>query len=205
MQLLLETAPFGSSCAPLPALIAVSQLAHKSSDTNTSDLCRKTKRRVFTGDSVLGIGASGRRVASTSTSEIPGTSPTGRPEAVLQPFRGVVGRGRATPYTIQFQMDDDPVGTGVLRLAICGTGARRIGVTVNGEPAGYIALNFGDGVIARHQVQGLWYERDLEFDASLLRRGRNTLELIVPEGSINAGVVYDYVRLELKGPSDGSS
>jgi rhamnogalacturonan endolyase len=91
------------------------------------------------------------------------------PDARVQPFRGVVGRGRATPYTIQFQMDDDPVGTGVLRLAICGTGARPIGVTVNGKPAGSIDLGFGDGVIARHQIQGRWYEREFEFDVSLLQ------------------------------------
>ncbi len=47
-------------------------------------------------------------------------------------------------------------------------------------------------------VQGIWYERALKFDASLLKAGDNTLTLTVPAGSINDGVVYDYLRLELR-------
>jgi hypothetical protein len=31
----------------------------------------------------------------------------------------------------------------------------------------------------------------------LLRPGENSLTLIVPEGALTAGVVYDYLRLEL--------
>jgi rhamnogalacturonan endolyase len=58
-------------------------------------------------------------------------------------------------------------------------------------------LGPGDGVITRHQVQGLWYERQFEFDASKLKAGENTLTLTVPAGPVNNGVVYDYLRLEL--------
>ena len=54
-----------------------------------------------------------------------------------------------------------------------------------------------DGVISRHQVQGLWYEREFRFDASLLREGDNQLVLTIPAGSNNSGAVYDYLRLEL--------
>ena len=55
----------------------------------------------------------------------------------------------------------------------------------------------GDGVITRHQTQGLWYERQFEFAASMLKTGENILTLTVPAGPINNGVIYDYLRLEL--------
>ena len=61
------------------------------------------------------------------------------PNARVQPFRGVVGQGRATPFTIKFNLDAAPKSKATLRLAICGTGTRSIDVTVNGEPAGQIS------------------------------------------------------------------
>ena len=117
--------------------------------------------------------------------------------ARVQPFSGVTGQGRETPYTIRFRMDASPRGKAVLRLAICGTGSRTIQVSVNGNFVGLVQLGPGDGVITRHQTQGLWYERQLEFDASTLKVGGNTLILTVPAGPINNGVIYDYLRLEL--------
>jgi rhamnogalacturonan endolyase len=119
------------------------------------------------------------------------------PKAQVEPFRGVVSNGSETPYTIRFRMDAAPRGTAVLRLAICGTGTRAIHVSVNGSPAGQVQLGPGDGVITRHQMQGLWYERQFEFDASKLKAGENTLTLTVPAGPVNNGVIYDYLRLEL--------
>ena len=41
------------------------------------------------------------------------------------------------------------------------------------------------------------YERELAFDASLMKKGENALKLIVPAGPVNNGVIYDYLRLEL--------
>jgi rhamnogalacturonan endolyase len=119
------------------------------------------------------------------------------PQARVAPFFGVIGQGRATPYTIRFTMPVAPNGKAILRLAICGTGTRSLDVSVNGESVGQVVLGQPEGVITRHQVQGLWYERELEFDAARLKAGDNTLTLTVPAGSINDGVVYDYVRLEL--------
>ena len=88
-------------------------------------------------------------------------------------------------------------GKATLRLAISGTGARAIDVTVNNQPAGRVDRLPADGAIARHSIQGLWYERELAFDASLMKKGTNVLKLIVPAGPVNNGVIYDYVRLEL--------
>lgn len=124
-------------------------------------------------------------------------APRAPQNAQVEPFRGVTGNGQATPYTIRFRMDSAPRGTAVLRLAICGTGARTLQVSVNGGPAGQVQLGPADGVITRHQVQGLWYELQFDFDASKLKAGDNTLTLTVPAGPANNGVIYDYLRLEL--------
>ncbi len=111
-------------------------------------------------------------------------------------FFGVSSNGRATPYTIQFDLASVPDGKVILRAAMCGTAVRRIPVTVNGAAAGSLELSTTDGVVSRHGSQGLWYETDLTFDASLLQAGTNQLVLTVPAGGINNGVLYDYLRLE---------
>ena len=64
-------------------------------------------------------------------------------------------------------------------------------------PAGTMTRLVGDGVITRHQIQGIWYEKELAFDASMLKAGENRLILTVPSGPVNNGVLYDYLRLEL--------
>ncbi|HVS72366.1 MAG TPA: polysaccharide lyase family protein [Phycisphaerae bacterium] len=120
------------------------------------------------------------------------------PDARIAPFRGIQSKpGNPTPYAIHFDMPDAPKGTATLRLAICGTGARQIDVSVNDKDAGPVRLGPGDGVITRHQIQGIWYEKELPFDASLMKQGANTLTLTVPSGPITNGVIYDYLRLEL--------
>jgi rhamnogalacturonan endolyase len=119
------------------------------------------------------------------------------PNAKAAPFFGVRGNGRATPFTIAFELPAAGKGRATLRLAICGTSTRQLDVTVNDRPIGSIALPMGDGAIARHGQQGLWYERELPFDAALLKAGANVLRIVVPAGPINNGILYDYVRLEL--------
>jgi rhamnogalacturonan endolyase len=119
------------------------------------------------------------------------------PEARPAPFFGVRAIGRATPRRIIFELPATPAGTAHLRLAICGTGTQSLDVEVNGKKAGGPADLKSDGVITRHGSQGIWYERDVTFDASLMHAGKNTLTLIVPEGPVNNGLIYDYLRLEL--------
>jgi rhamnogalacturonan endolyase len=119
------------------------------------------------------------------------------PKAKAEPLSGVRSAGRATPFAVTFDLPDAPRGKATLRLAICGTGTRIIDVTVNDKSAGRVDRLLVDGAIARHSIQGLWYERELAFDASLLKKGTNVLKLIVPAGPVNNGVIYDYLRLEL--------
>ncbi|HEY2881978.1 MAG TPA: polysaccharide lyase family 4 protein [Pirellulales bacterium] len=119
------------------------------------------------------------------------------PNAKSEPYYGVRSNGRATPYSISFDLKDVPHGTATLRIALCGTGARAIEISLNDKPLGQIDRMLGDGAITRHSVQGLWYERELAFDAAQLKAGTNVLKLTIPAGQVNNGVIYDYLRLEL--------
>jgi rhamnogalacturonan endolyase len=109
------------------------------------------------------------------------------------------GKGRETPWTVNFAMAKAPAPgeRGVLRLAITGAGTRTIGVQVNGKDAGTVSGLVYNATINRDGVVGSWVEKDVEFDASLMRAGENTLTLTVPAGGITSGVAYDAVRLEL--------
>ena len=119
------------------------------------------------------------------------------PAAAPAPFSGITAPGRATPFTVTFDVASAARGRAALRLALCGTATRQLDVTVNDRPAGVITLGQNDTAIARHARQGMWYERELTFPASLLKPGTNVLKIILPAGPINNGIIYDYVRLEL--------
>ena len=108
--------------------------------------------------------------------------------------------GRATPWTITFNMPQAPPGTGKahLRVAIAGNGARQIDVALNDQPVGVVDQLFVDGSLGRNGIHGVWSEHDVVFDESLLKLGTNVIKLTVPAGSTIAGVIYDYLRLELE-------
>ena len=55
-----------------------------------------------------------------------------------------------------------------------------------------------DSAIGRNGIHGIWSERDVAFDASLLKAGTDTITLTVPAGTLTAGIIYDYLRLELE-------
>jgi rhamnogalacturonan endolyase len=105
--------------------------------------------------------------------------------------------GRGTTWSINFDLPNDPRGTATLRLAIAGNSARSIQVDVNGRPAGGTGLMPDTGVLRRDGIRGYWFERDVTFDAGLLKAGRNVLKLSIPPAGPLNGVLYDYLRLEL--------
>jgi len=84
-----------------------------------------------------------------------------------------------------------------LRAALSGVGARHVFIWVNGKQVGDLAPLFYNANINRDGNQGSWSEHDVGFAAKLLRKGDNVLELRVPGGNAMAGVIYDYLRLEL--------
>ena len=49
-------------------------------------------------------------------------------------------------------------------------------------------------------LEGTWVEKDINFDASLLKPGANTIVLTVPAGGVANGICYDVVRLEVAPP-----
>lgn len=109
-------------------------------------------------------------------------------------------QGRATPWTIHFKMPagQQPAGKATLRFGLDGVATRSIVITVNGEDAGTMTDLFGAGAsMMRDGIEGTWIEKDLSFDASLLKPGDNTIVLTVPAGAVGSGICYDVVRLEV--------
>ena len=107
------------------------------------------------------------------------------------------GQGRATTWTINFNLPDAPHGKAILRLAICGVGARSIAATVNDQSIGSVTGLVYNATINRDGIGGYWKEHDLAFDASLMQSGENNLKLTIPAGGLMNGIIYDYLRLEL--------
>jgi rhamnogalacturonan endolyase len=104
------------------------------------------------------------------------------------------GGARPSPWTITFQMPTAARGTATLRVALAAAASNQIAIAVNGKPAGELSGFWTDSSIGRNAVQGIWHEYEVPFNANLLQSGTNTLTLTMPGG---AGVIYDYLRLEL--------
>ncbi len=127
------------------------------------------------------------------------------PTGSADPWR-TWGHGRATTWTIKFNMDKAAQGYAALRVALAGAdGGRTLGVTVNGHEVGAIGDNSSAAnapIVATNALRyntdtGVWQERTKTFDAALLKQGENEIQLTVPAGDLTSGVVYDYLRLEL--------
>jgi len=119
------------------------------------------------------------------------------PHAVRDNGAGV-GQGRATTWTIHFTLPAALRGRAVLRLAICGVAARSIAVGVNNRPAGTVSGLVYNATINRDGIGGYWVEKDLVFDAAMMKAGDNTMTLTIPAGGLTSGIIYDYLRLELQ-------
>jgi rhamnogalacturonan endolyase len=165
--------------------------------------------------------AQGRRgrAGAPATPTTPPANPDAAPAAAAPGARGGLGRGgpggapgggfggpaggggggagRATPWKINFTLAEAPKGKAILRLAIATANTRSVSMTVNGQDAGALNNLPGDSALGRNGIQGLWYERELPFAASMLKQGENTMTLTIPGGGGTAGIIYDYLRLEL--------
>jgi rhamnogalacturonan endolyase len=111
------------------------------------------------------------------------------------PWR-VYGRGRATTWTIKFNMDQASQGSAALRIALGGADTNELAVAVNGESVGAIHPT-STNALRYNTNKSVWQEQTLKFDASRLKVGENEVQLTVPAGELTSGVVYDYLRLEL--------
>jgi rhamnogalacturonan endolyase len=128
-------------------------------------------------------------VKGESLADYPQTDQTG-------PWR-IYGRGRATTWTIKFNMDKAEQGQAALRVALAGAdGNGGLAVTVNGKNVGTIRT-LATNALRYNTDKGVWREYTQTFDAALLKLGENEMQLTVPAGDLTSGVVYDYLRLEL--------
>jgi len=107
--------------------------------------------------------------------------------------------GRATPWTITFNMPQaGGSGKAHLRLGLASTSVRQFIVAVNGQSLPPVDRLTMDGAIGSNGITGIWSERDVTFDESMLKQGTNTITLTVPAGGLTSGIIYDYLRLELE-------
>ena len=106
------------------------------------------------------------------------------------------GRGRATTWTIKFNMDKASQGKATLRIALGGADGGGLTIGVNGKPVGSIRP-VSTNALRYNTDRGVWREYSQPFDAALLKAGENEMTLTVPAGDLTSGVAYDYLRLEL--------
>ena len=119
------------------------------------------------------------------------------------------GKGRATTWTIKFNMSKATKGEAVLRIALAGADGGNgnepsvvgnLSIGVNGQAVGSIHP-VATNALRYNTNKGIWNQYIQKFDASLLKPGENQMTFTVPAGDVTTGVVWDYLRLEL---NDGS-
>jgi len=121
------------------------------------------------------------------------------PAAKVGAYNTGTGQGRATPWTITFNMAQaGGSGKAHLRLGLASTSLRQFDVAVNGQSVATVDQLMSDGAIGRNGITGIWSERDVVFDESMLKQGTNTITLTVPAGTLTSGIIYDYLRLEVE-------
>jgi len=128
-------------------------------------------------------------VKAESQAQYPNSDQTG-------PWR-VYGEGRATTWTIKFNMDKASQGKATLRVALAGAdGGGGLAVAVNGQNVGTI-FPVATNALRYNTDRGIWREYTQPFDGALLKSGENQMQFTVPAGPVTSGVVWDYLRLEL--------
>jgi rhamnogalacturonan endolyase len=106
-------------------------------------------------------------------------------------------RPNGTTWSISFDLPVEVSGKATLRIALAAVSARRIDISINDKSAGSVGPLQDTATIRRDGIRGYWSERDVTFDAALMKAGINTLKLTIPPGNPMSGVEYDYLRLEL--------
>lgn len=107
------------------------------------------------------------------------------------------GQGRATTWSVTFNLPAALHGKATLRLALCGVSARSIEAAMNDQSIGEVTDLVYNATINRDGIGGFWSEHDLVFDASVMKAGQNVLKLTIPAGGLTSGIIYDYLRLEV--------
>jgi len=115
---------------------------------------------------------------------------------LAEAYPAAVGRG--SPWG----QDRIRLANGVVIEAL-GTGSKIRGRRNRAERPSLIVVddpendNHVTSAMQRDGIQAFWIEKCLSFDAGMLKRGRNTIQLHSLAQSWSQGVMYDCVRLEL--------
>jgi rhamnogalacturonan endolyase len=85
------------------------------------------------------------------------------------------GNGRATTWTVKFNLDAATAGKATLRVALAGAdGGGGLTVGVNGRPVGTIRT-IATNALRYNTNKGVWREYTQPFDGSLMKAGENTM------------------------------
>ncbi|MBC8053698.1 MAG: hypothetical protein H7Y13_11595 [Sphingobacteriaceae bacterium] len=105
---------------------------------------------------------------------------------------------RGTTWKITFDVPEQLTGKATLRLAFCGSRkAEVIHVGLNDKSIGRAGPLPEMGVMHRDGIRGKQEDISIPFDASLLKKGSNTITLSFNPKNWAFGVLYDYLRLEV--------
>jgi len=108
------------------------------------------------------------------------------------------GGWKSTTWRIRFNVPENLTGTATLRVAICGSRGGPVDVDVNGKRVGSTGELPESGVMHRDGIRSAaLVERNITFDASLLKSGENVVALTKEAKAWTDGVLYDYLRLEV--------
>jgi hypothetical protein len=78
------------------------------------------------------------------------------PDVAVRAYNMGAPEGRATPWSISFNLPAAPRGRAHLRLAIASAGTREIAVVVNEQPAGKVDNLSLDPAISQTGITGIW-------------------------------------------------
>jgi rhamnogalacturonan endolyase len=116
----------------------------------------------------------------------------------------VKDESKPVPWKITFDMDKAPEGEAVLTLATASTGGgAQLSVAVNGVEVALLDYPHSDDIGRRAGMYGLYTERRVRFDASLLKEGTNVITLVQTRLGWLTYVMYDCLRLEINSGRDG--
>lgn len=106
-------------------------------------------------------------------------------------------------WSVKFDLDEVPEGDMHLTASVAGaTNKPTVAIKVNGSNAATWSFSSNDAAIYRSATQaGRHWLKTCAFPASMLKKGENTIDLVMSGISKNGGVMYDCLKLE----SDGGS
>jgi rhamnogalacturonan endolyase len=130
-----------------------------------------------------------------------GTSVEAKDWNYSQVTREVGGKYEGTKWRINFDIRDMPQkveGQAVLRIAFAAAKNADVVVSVNNVEIGSTGRFGDDNAMVRAGIHGQYVEKDFRFNASLLRKGTNTVVLSQRVGgTMMINVMYDCIRMEV--------